>query len=846
MSDRAAIREMRSKLPIGLVLTGLLILLLLVAEQLWVSHRDQIRTAEISTRNLAAIFEARLDATLRRTDADLQTLAANIPPEAMNQAAVPIFEKEVNANLDSRLFNIEEMAGYRVHDANGDTLYSSDSANVQRINISDRSYFRQLRDDPGIGLLFSEVITGRSLGRQVLVIIRAIRDRNGKFLGIVHGMLELEYYRKQFQALNLGANGVIALRRTENHAQVVRWPDIPSELNRPLAPDHPVVLRLATGGKLVSLHYSAPPENIPRIMGIQLMQNYPFYFAVGLGRDDVLAGWRSQVMVVAVSTLLLLVLLGIMSGHLRRMRVREAGMLTTLAQSESQFSELAQMVPVGICHFDRIGRYTYVNDRHLVLSGRSREQSLGSYWTDFIHPDDRVKIQEAWERSGQFGGAFVCEYRFVRPDGQYTYVIGEIQVEADDEGQVLGFIVAQTDITQRKEAEAQLLVAKQQAETANRAKTRFLAAASHDLRQPIQAINLFRDALGRTDLNAEQKTIFKFLSLSVHSLGELLYLLLDISKLDAGQIKALMGPVQVEDLFKAIDGEFSSLAQQRNLRFKLFYPFKSMVLLTDHGLLMSVLRNLIDNAFKYTEQGGVLVGVRKRQGRGVIQVWDTGIGIDRVYGEQIFEECFQVGNVLHDRTKGLGIGLSIARRMARLLDGDVSYRSKPGQGSVFEIILPLADEQTVAASGEAMDQQDDQDDIELDGASYASVIGWRVVVIDDDPMVAKSIQLLLESMDVRVQVFGSAERALASPEILGADFYISDFSLPGASGLQLLDAIAQRSDGPVKAVLLTGETAPERVAQAVNSRWPVLFKPANLSKLVAAMKNSRPQSGITV
>jgi CheY-like chemotaxis protein/anti-sigma regulatory factor (Ser/Thr protein kinase) len=303
-----------------------------------------------------------------------------------------------------------------------------------------------------------------------------------------------------------------------------------------------------------------------------------------------------------------------------------------------------------------------------------------------------------------------------------------------------------------------------------------------------------------------------------------------------------MSPVQVEDLFRAIDGEFSSLAQQRNLRFKLFYPFKSMVLLTDHGLLMSVLRNLIDNAFKYTEQGGVLVGVRKRRGYGVIQVWDTGIGIDPIYGDQIFEECFQVGNVLHDRTKGLGIGLSIARRMARLLDGDVYYHSKPGQGSVFEIVLPLADDQ-VLSSNDALGQEQ-EDDADLEGLRYASVIGWRVVVIDDDPMVAKSIQLLLESLDVRVQVFSSAERALASPDILGADFYISDFSLPGASGLQLLDAIAQRSTAPVRAVLLTGETAPDRVAQAVSSRWPVLFKPANLSKLVAVMKNSKPQSGL--
>ena len=840
MSDKASILGMRSKLPITMVALGLLILVALLGQQLWISYRDQIATSEVTTRNLAAIFETRLDATLRRTDADLQTLAAIIPPEAMTQEALPRFAKEINANLDSRMFNIEEMAGYRVHDANGDTLYSSDAAHVQRINISDRSYFRQLRDDPNTGLLFSEVVTGRSLGRQVLVIIRAVRDRNGKFLGIVHGMLELEYYRRQFQALNLGEHGFIALRRSDNHAQVVRWPDVPSEMNQTLPSDHPVVARLTTGERVLNLQYSAPPDNVPRILGIKSMHNYPFYFAVALGRDEVLASWRSQAAVVGISMLALLLLMGSMIYHMRRVRVREAGMLSTLARSELEFAKLAQMVPVGICHFDRSGRYTYVNDRHLALTGRTRDESIGAYWTTFIHPDDQMKIQEAWEASGQAGEPFGCEYRFVRPDGGETCVFGEIQILADEAGQIVGFIVAQTDITQRTEAEAQLLVAKQEAETANRAKTRFLAAASHDLRQPIQAINLFRDALGRTDLNDEQRTIFKFLSLSVHSLGELLYLLLDISKLDAGQVKALMNPVQVEDLFRSIDGEFSSLAQQRNLRFKLFYPFKSMTLMTDHALLMSVLRNLIDNAFKYTEKGGVLVGVRKRAGCAVIQVWDTGIGIDALYGDQIFEECFQVGNILQDRNKGLGIGLSIARRMARLLDGEVYYHSKPGSGSVFEIVLPLDERSHVTRAPGLLPDNAAED--EPDDNNYASVIGWRVIVVDDDPMVAKSIQLLLESMDVRVQVFPSAERALSSPGILGADFYISDFSLPGANGLQLLDAIAQRSSTPIKAVLLTGETAPERVAQAVNSRWQVLFKPANLAKLLAAMKGAKPHA----
>jgi PAS domain S-box-containing protein len=842
MNDRAAIKGMRSKLPGGLLSIALLVLLLLLAYQLLLSYRDKVRTAELSTRNYAAIFEARLDATLRRTDADLKALASEIPVAALNQSAVPRFAQDLNANLDSRLFNVEEMTGYRVHDANGDTLYSSSRAQVPNVNIADRAYFKQLRDGPGSGLLFSDVLIGRSTNRQVMVIARALRDDHGRFMGIVHGMLDLEYYTRQFSSLDLGTQGIVALHRSDNHTQVVRWPDSPDKANKPLAADHPLVQRMTAGEHDFSLHYSIRAEGVPRILSVTTMQHYPFYFAVGIGRHDVLAGWYSQVMVVAVSTLLLFGLVSALLFRLGRMREREAGILTNLAQSESQFSELAQMVPVGICHFDADGVYTYVNDRHMALTGRSRSELLGCKWSLFVHPDDRNRVMEAWVAGGKTARAFVCEYRLVRPDGQASHVLAEVQTEFDLDGKVLGYIVAQTDISLRKQAEAELLVAKRQAETANLAKTRFLAAASHDLRQPIQAINLFQEALSRTGLSEEQQTISRFLDMSVRSLGELLYSLLDISKLDAGLVRPLLENVSVEVLFKAVDSEFSPLARQRNLRFKLFYPFKSLVLLTDSGLLLSVLRNLIDNAFKYTEQGGVLVGVRKRDGYGVIQVWDTGIGIDPQYGERVFDECFQVGNPLRDRAKGLGIGLSIARRTARLLGGDVTFSSRPGWGTVFEIVLPLAEHIDECVDTDSKTTVSDS--TSGDDEAISRLRGWRVVVIEDDPVVAKSIELLLQSLDINVQVFQSAELALGSKEIATADFYISDFSLPGMNGLQLLDTLQQRSTTPINAVLLTGETSPQRIELATSSNWRVLFKPAELSRLVAVMSaEPNPTSG---
>ena len=831
MSDSAAaVRRLTTR---ALLAGALLLLLLLLAFQLGLSYHDQVRSAEISTRNLAAIFDARLDAALRRTDADLQALAGEIPRAALSRQAAARDVKGINAALDRRLFNRDEVVGYRVHDASGDTLYGSGKAPLRRVNIADRAYFQQLRDDPQAGLVFSEVVNRRTTGRPVLVVARALRDDQGKFLGSINGLIELEHFRRQFKALDLGMQGVVALRRRDNHALIVRVPDLPGGANTPLASDHPVVERLATGEQTITLRYRAEPDHIERIMGIQAMANYPFYVAVGVGRDEVLAGWRKQALVVGLTTLLLFALLAVLLRRLQTLRRREAAMLNTLAQSAQQFRNLAEIVPVGICRIDLAGQCRYVNGRYLELTGRSREALLGRDWLDCLSPDDREAIGRAWGRPGAMSSAAVAEYRLLRPDGRLSYVLGELRDELDDSGRVQGHLIAHTDITRRREIEAELLVAKQRAENANLDKTRFLTAVSHDLRQPIQAIRLFRDALGRTALSDEQRSIANFLALSVNSLGEMLYALLDISKLDAGLFQAQMKAVPVDELFTAIDAEFSPLALSKGLRFKLCSPLKGLVLMTDPGIVFSVLRNLIDNAFKYTHAGGVLVGARRRDGRAIIQVWDTGIGIESALGQRIFDECFRVDNSVRDRSKGLGLGLSIARRMATLLGGEIGFRSRPGCGTVFELRLPLA-AAPAARGGAAADQPSESED-----GLVADWRGCRVVVVEDDAMVAKAIEIALQHQGIEVTVFADAEQALAWPGIFGADFYLSDYTLPGANGLELLDALAQVSASPICAALMTGETSPRLIGQMRSSRWPVLVKPVGLPSLLTLLRRSR-------
>jgi CheY-like chemotaxis protein/anti-sigma regulatory factor (Ser/Thr protein kinase) len=342
----------------------------------------------------------------------------------------------------------------------------------------------------------------------------------------------------------------------------------------------------------------------------------------------------------------------------------------------------------------------------------------------------------------------------------------------------------------------------------------------------MQAINLFVDSLGRTNLSEDQKQISAYLTESTHALGELLNVLLDISKLDAGVVKPSPEAIQVDALASRIEADFSALATAKSLRFKLRFPCGDMVVNTDLQLVMRLLANLISNAIKYTEQGGILVAIRRRGDQALIQVWDTGIGVSAEHMDIIFEEYFQLGNPERDRIKGLGLGLAIAKRIAKLLETELVCRSRPGKGSVFEFRLPLAFPVEREASAR------------IDSPvlrNEAKPAGRRIVLVEDDLMVGIATKLALESCGMAVTRYTTAEEALADSAIADADFYISDLRLPGLNGLELLDAIQQRSGKPIKALVLTGDTSGDRIAITQSSSWPVLFKPIDLSILMSAI-----------
>jgi signal transduction histidine kinase/ActR/RegA family two-component response regulator len=370
---------------------------------------------------------------------------------------------------------------------------------------------------------------------------------------------------------------------------------------------------------------------------------------------------------------------------------------------------------------------------------------------------------------------------------------------------------------------AQLRQEKERAESASRSKSQFLAAASHDLRQPTHALGLYIATLralcsAPTIRGEEVSNIAGKLQTALKGLVQLLDVLLDISKLDAGAVKVKREVFDLQDLLETIDQQFSAVAVEQKLRF-IVRP-AAVLVQTDRALVHSILANFVSNALRYTESGKVLVGARRRGDFIEVQVLDTGIGIAVEQSQLIFTEFYQIGNAARRREHGLGLGLAIVKRTADLLKLRIGLRSIPGRGSVFSVWLPLAP-QLSSTAHVAMPVQ-----VRSSGAAK------NILVIDDDASVLDSMRLLLSSWGHQVSAVSSLGEALQEIKTqqggLGRafDLILSDFRLAeNVSGVDVVQAVRQASGYAIPAVVITGDTSVESIRSIADANLRILHKP---------------------
>jgi len=364
---------------------------------------------------------------------------------------------------------------------------------------------------------------------------------------------------------------------------------------------------------------------------------------------------------------------------------------------------------------------------------------------------------------------------------------------------------------------------------ANQEKTRFIASAAHDLRQPLHALGMFCGALAQDLHDTPQRPLVRNMMNAIEALEGSFGAMLDISRLDAGVVQAAPQTFPIRDVFRRLYQQFGGDAETRGLALR--FRATRRIVRSDPLLLERVLANLVQNALRYTRAGGVLVAAR-RHPRGVaLEVWDTGVGIPEDKREMIFREFYQIDNPERDRGRGLGMGLAIVQRLCNLLGHSLELHSSVGRGSVFRVVVPAGQASAV-----------DKPATEADTLPPRKLGAVTVLLIDDERAIRDATRELLRPLHVDVLAAGTIAEAVAlASQVRGRiDLILSDWRLRGQeNGVEAVHAVRAVAGEATPAVLVTGDTSPELLQLAHESGLVILHKPLQPRVLVRLVKHLR-------
>lgn len=484
-------------------------------------------------------------------------------------------------------------------------------------------------------------------------------------------------------------------------------------------------------------------------------------------------------------------------------------------------------LPDAMIIIDSAGNVLFANHQVTELFGHANEDIVGRA-IEILLPE-RFRQRHIGHRTGYTGNVrpmgIGLDLYAMRKDGSEFPV--EISLSPIAQGDEVLVAAAIRDATPRKKAEQALTDARREAEHANLAKSRFLATASHDLRQPLQTLGLLTGALRRTVHDADSQDLVAQQDQAIDAMSRLLNALLDISKLESGAIKLEPVDFEIATLFDEMRREFAGVAAAKSLRLSIDSPADRVH--SDTALIGQVLRNLVSNAIKYTERGAVELCCERLGQRLRIEVRDTGVGIPANQVALIFDEFYQVGVGPNSSRQGYGLGLSIVQRIARLLEFEVIVTSVPGVGTAFSFELPIAKHDAKGTNAIAFQRA---------AVTLSTGSEHRVLLVEDDPGVRKAMQVLLKIEGFDVVTAGSATEAIQrlneDPDI---DLLVTDYHLEsGRTGTEVI-AAARAALGPsLKAILVTGDTSSVVRELQGDANLRITSKPVNSDELLGLVK----------
>jgi PAS domain S-box-containing protein len=480
--------------------------------------------------------------------------------------------------------------------------------------------------------------------------------------------------------------------------------------------------------------------------------------------------------------------------------------------------------PDAIVVVDAAGCVRYANQQLTVLFGYATHEVVGQP-IEILLPERlqqrHVGHRQGFHRSERVRPMGVGQELLARRNDGTEFPV-EISLSPIGAGEQRYVAAVIRDATERRDAEHELRQARAEADRANQAKSRFLATASHDLRQPLQALALLNGTLRRAVKEPGALDAIEQQAQAINAMSRLLNALLDISRLEAGSVALEITDFDLCTLFEQLRDDFQVLAADKGLHLTL--DCSHVRAHSDRTLVTQVIRNLVANAIKYTDQGTVCLRCRPGVDVVYIDVADTGIGIDKEDLGCIFDEFYQVGAGSHTSRQGYGLGLSIVQRIAHLLGLRIDVQSEPGVGSTFTIELP-------AGTGAAVDVRDGEGKLRQPQPHAPS--GRSILLVEDDPAVRKATRIFLKSEGYRVMAAESLEEALRlteqDPDI---DLVITDYHLAGERGTAVIAALRARIGEHLASILMTGDTSSAIKELPQDNQLRIISKPVDAEELL--------------
>lgn len=503
--------------------------------------------------------------------------------------------------------------------------------------------------------------------------------------------------------------------------------------------------------------------------------------------------------------------------------------------SEAYFRHLLESAPDAMVTIDEEGKIAIVNGQAVEMFGYDRESMLGQpielLLPDSLHTAHRAHRKRflAAPRLRPMGAGLPL--RAKRRDGSEFPVEISLSPIESTAGRFVSSVIR--DVTERKRMEDEIIAARQAAERANKANSAFLAAASHDLRQPVQALSLLNGALRRTVKDERALQMIESQDHSLTAMTNLLNSLLDISRLDAGAVKPELEVFPIQRLIDRLSDEFARQAQHSGLEFSA--SACPAVVNSDPNLLAEVIQNLVSNAIRYTDKGSVRLDCIEQDGQCVIRVTDTGIGIAEDQLDEIFTEFHQC-KAPGASKEGFGLGLAIVQRLSDLLKLNIAVESDIGRGSCFSVSMPAV---KALAAAEVSD--------DVAGTAPHGAASGLVILIEDDVHVANAWGLLLEAEGYRVATAASASEAQAllnhvdeTPALLISDFHLLD----GSTGVEAVSIIREYFDVPIPAFIVSGDTSKVVKDARMLENCTLMCKPIDTNRLLSAARHAVASGGV--